>query len=230
MKAKWDGVLMTTFLACTLTTTGLVVYREFFAPPPTSTQSAAQKSEFIQNWKSSLGQGVMLGPTDAPVQLIEFADFECPYCGSFHRTLKVLRARFPYQVSLTYVRFPLAGHRFAIPAARAAECAGDQGRFEAMFDRLFEEQDSFGLKPWGDYATQAGVSDLAAFDTCIKRTDPVPRIEEGKQLDAKLNVKATPTLILNGWMLGQPPSIEELEAMVNAARAGKSPITAVHKS
>jgi protein-disulfide isomerase len=227
MKAKWDSVLTVTLVACAVTTTALVIHREFGAPAMASSQASTQRREYIRDWRAQLGHGVRLGSTSAPIQLIEFADFECPYCGDFHKQLKGLREQYPAQVSITYVHFPLQGHRFALPAARASECAGEQGRFEAMYDQLFEGQDSFGLKPWNDYAIAAGVPDLAAFDACTKRTEAVPRIEEGKQLGAKLDVKGTPTLIVNGWMLGRPPSREELDAMVKAVLAGKSPVTAL---
>jgi protein-disulfide isomerase len=224
MKTKWDAALTATLIICALITTGLVVRRQILSPPADSGPLMSRQPVFVKEWKSRLGDGVRLGPSDAPVQLIEFADFECPYCGDFHKKLKLLRGRYPTQVSLTYVHFPLQGHRFAVPAARVAECAGDQGRFEAMYDHLFEEQDSLGLKPWSDYATEAGVSDLAAFESCIKRTDAVPRVERGKALGKELDIQATPTLIVNGWKLGRPPSAEELDAMVKAVLAGKSPV------
>jgi protein-disulfide isomerase len=230
MTKKWDFVLTAILVVCALVTTGLVARREFFTLPGGSVQAATQEPVFIENWRSELGHGVRLGSTSAPVQLIEFADFECPYCGEFHRKLKQLRERYPTQVSLTYMHFPIQGHRFALPAARVSECAAEQGRFEAMHDQLFGGQDSFGLKPWSDYATAAGVPDLAAFDLCIKRTDPVPRIEEDKELGTKLDLKGTPTLIVNGWMLAQPPTPEELDAMVKAVLAGKSPVTEGRKS
>src|SRR5258706_8462416 len=126
MKTKIDGILTVALVVCALTTTALVVRREVFSP---STPAGTQKPVFVQNWQSWLGQGVRLGSASAPVQLVEFADFECPFCGSFHKTLKTLRDRYPDAVSLDYMHFPLQGHRFALPAARVAECAGDQGRF-----------------------------------------------------------------------------------------------------
>jgi protein-disulfide isomerase len=138
--------------------------------------------------------------------------------------VKVLRERYPTQVAVIYVHFPLPMHRFAIPAARVAECAGEQGRFEAMYDQLFDGQDQFGLKPWDEYATAAVVPDVPAFDACIKKTDPIARVEEGKALGAKLDVKGTPTIIINGWMLGRPPSEAELNQMVQRVLAGKSPV------
>ena len=110
-------------------------------------------------------------------------------------------------------------------AARAAECASDQGHFEAMYEKLFEGQESFGLTPWSEYAAAAGLPDPAAFDGCMKRTNPVPRVEQDKELGTNLDVKGTPTLIVNGWMLARPPSSDELVAMITAILAGKSPIS-----
>ena len=223
MKISLDAVITAVLVVCAVITTGVVVHREFFVQR-VATESAKQKPVFIKEWQSVLEHGVRMGPWPTKVNLIEFGDFECPFCGSFHRTLKTLREGYPADLTIIYVHFPLEGHRFAIPAARAAECAGDQGRFEAMYDLLFEQQDKFGFKPWAEFAVEAGVADGAAFEVCIKRTEPLPRVTEGKALGSELNVQGTPTLIINGWKLGHPPSLEELDAMVKAILAGKSPV------
>jgi protein-disulfide isomerase len=224
MKIKLDVVITATLVACAIITTGVVLRREYMGPADTR-GPAEQKPVLIAQWQDYVGQGVGVGPTEAPIRLIEFADFECPYCGEFHKKLKAVAARYKNQIGLTYVHFPIPGHRFATPAARVAECAAEQGRFEAMHDRLFEEQDQFGLKPWDDYASAAGVPNIPAFDTCIKKTDSIPRVEEGKALGAKLNVQGTPTIIINGWKLGHPPTEQELDGMVKNILAGKIPVS-----
>ena len=223
MKIRPDTVITAMLVVCAIITTGLVVRREFMVPSA-ATRPVEQKPVLIPHWRDRLSKGVRLGPDAAQVQLIEFADFECPFCGKFHKTLKIVRERYPTQVALVYVHFPLPMHRFAIPAARVVECAGEQGRFEAMYDQLFEGQDQFGLKPWDDYASAAGVSDIAAFEVCIKKTDPIPSVEQGKMLGAELDVQGTPTVIVNGWKLGRPPTVEELDKMVQRALAGLSPV------
>ena len=223
MKGRWDTLLTVTLLACALVTTGLVVRHEF--SPPQVAARPADRAKFVAEWKSHLRAGERLGGAGAPVQLIEFGDFECPFCGSFYHVLKEVLERYPTQVSLTYVYFPLQGHRFALPAARVAECAATQGRFEAMYDALYEGQNGFGVKPWGEYATAAGVPNVNDFDTCAKSTEPVARIEQGKQLAKSLEIQGTPTLIINGWKLSEPPTAEQLDAMVKAILAGKSPIS-----
>jgi protein-disulfide isomerase len=223
MKVKIDSVITVTLVVCALITTGVVLRREFFASPAANSRTE-QKPIYIKDWRSHLAKGVRIGPAAAPVQLVEFADFECPFCASLHKDLKVLETRYPSQVALTFVHFPLPMHRFAEPAARVVECAGDQGRFEAMYDLLFEQQDSFGLKPWSEFATEAGVKNDAAFEACIKRTDSIPRVIEGKALGNQLDVQGTPTVVINGWKLGRPPASDELDRMVKAILAGKSPL------
>jgi protein-disulfide isomerase len=223
MRFTWDGALTAVLTGCALLTTALVARHEYVARQQAPAQ-AEQRPTFVKNWRSDLADGARLGSTDAPVQLIEFADFECPYCSGFHVVLKSLRERYPTQVNLTFVHFPLPMHRFAVPAARAAECAAAQGRFEAMYDQLFAGQNEFGLKAWDDYAAAAAVPDLKAFDACVRNTDPIPRVEAGKALGAKLDVRATPTLVVNGWKLERPPTQDELDGMVKNILAGRSPL------
>lgn len=224
MKPVWNSILTCTLVICAVTTTALVVHRQFFAQPINIAEPPLRRPVFVREWRSYFEKAVRFGPHNAPIQLIEFADFECPFCASFHATLKRLREQYPIQVSLAFVHYPLSGHRFAEPAARIVECAGEQGRFEEMHDRLFEQQDQFGMKLWREFAIGAGVPDLAAFESCILKTDPIPRVVEGKRLGQQLNIQGTPTLIINGWKLSVPPSAEELDRMVRAILAGRSPV------
>jgi protein-disulfide isomerase len=222
---KIESLTTAALVVCALITTGLLAHRELAS----STRSAASTKDvkppaLLPNWRDYLNIGLGAGDKNSPVQVIEFADFECPYCADFHKSLRAIEKQDRVSVGLTYVHFPIQGHRFAIPAARAAECAGKQGRFEAMHDQLFEGQDQFGLKAWDDYATAASVPDLEAFDKCIKKTDLIPRVEEGKALGLKLDVQGTPTIIINGWKLGRPPTEAELDQMVQRILAGKRPV------
>ena len=225
MKQKLDTAITAILVICALLTTALLIRREFFAAPPATGKAAESVPIFVNEWETQLNAGARMGPVDAPVKLIEFADFECPYCSIFHDTLKTLRERHPEQISVTYVHYPLPMHRFAEGAARAAECASKQGRFEAMHDRLFAGQSSFGLKPWTDFASVAGVPNMEAFKICVEDTVPIPALTAGKALAEKLAINATPTLIVNGWQLTRPPSVEELERMVASVLAGKPPVT-----
>lgn len=226
MTSSSDRTISAVLVICALITTSVVVYRQFFPPAPAPDSSAQQKPVFIEKWRDQLQAGVILGPPSAKVHLVEFADFECPFCGTFHTTLKALRAKYPDHVAVHYVHFPLSGHRFAEPAARAAECAGAQGRFEAMHDLLFDGQRELGLKPWGEFAAAAGVADSTGFESCMQNKAPMPRIVAGQELAQQLEVRGTPTLIVNGWKLARPPTERELERMITAVLAGRDPLEA----
>lgn len=225
MKATWETTLNATLVVCALTITGLVVRREFLTPPAGPTRADETQPTFIEDWQAHFDDGVQLGSSNAAIKIIEFADFECPFCATLHQTLKTLRTRYPTQVALAYVHFPLPMHRFAEPAARVAECAAEQGRFEAMHDRLFENQKQFGLKAWSEFAADAAVPDLSAFETCVRATSAVPRISAGRKLGEQLDIEGTPTLIVNGWKLGRPPDLQQLDALVKAVLAGDSPVS-----
>lgn len=224
-KANLSSIFTVILVLCAMLTTGLVIRHEFYGGARLGSRSPANTAPiFVPEWQSDQKVGIRVGSASAPVQLLEFADFECPFCGKFHKVFKEIERKHPNQVSLTFIHFPIPGHRFALLAARVAECAGDQGKFDAIYDELYGEQDQFGLKPWSDYAAAAHVPDVTAFDACIKKTDPIQRVVEGKALGSKLDVKGTPTIIINGWKLAQPPSEQELGDMVKRILAGKNPV------
>lgn len=225
MNKHWETALTVALVACAIVTTGLVIRRELMVPDSAPANTAAREEpEFLEEWRNFLDKGELLGSAQAPVQLIEFADFECPFCARFTETLHAVRERYPDKVALTFIHLPLEMHRFAEISARAAECADEQERFEQMHDLLFEHQRVIGIKPWTEFAKEAGITDLAAFETCFERTDPLPRVEAGKALAETLEVRGTPTLIINGWKLGRPPSVEDLDRSVQAVLAGNAPI------
>lgn len=93
-----------------------------------------------------------------------------------------------------------------------------------MHDRLYEEQKELGLKPWSEFASGAAIPDLALFDSCIRSNDPIQRVIEGRHLGEQLDVQGTPTLIVNGWKLARPPSMEGLDRMLKAVLNGKRPV------
>ena len=155
-------------------------------------------SSYVADWEKYLEGGHARGPDSAVVTILEFGDYECPFCVRFASTSDRILAAFPHEVRLVYRHWPLPHHRFAYPAARAAECAGDQGRFWELHDLLYAKGDSLGLVPFSDFARSAGVPDLKQFEECRRQTSPVPAIEAGIR-DAKLaGGTGTPTVIVNG--------------------------------
>lgn len=192
-----------------------LAHREF-TPTATATPAASGPPAYVKQWRTLLAIGVPIGNPDAEIKIVEFADFECPFCRHADSVFKAVRSKHPSLVGVYFVHFPLRMHRFARLAARSAECAYGQGQFAAMHDVLFQKQDSFGLKSWVDYARDAGVVDTAEFAKCMASHRQVPRIREGVAAGEKLGIRGTPTVLINGWKFPRPPTEEQLDSAVAA--------------
>lgn len=171
-------------------------------------------------WSRMTSSGNRDGLAGAPIQIVEFADFECPVCRRFESVLRSVKKRYGDSLSITFVHYPLSYHRFAISASRAAECAAVQGRFTQMHDVLFEQQDSLGIKPYIEFAREAGVADAGAFTSCVARRDTVQRIKDGLALGDDLHILGTPTVVVNGWYVSALPTIADLDTIINRSLRG----------
>jgi len=189
-------------------------YREFLATPSGPPEPDAGPPSYVPNWRQMLSAGVLLGDSSAPVKIVEFGDFECPYCRQAEFGLRAVRKKYPSGVATVFVHFPLAMHRFALPAARAAECAAAQGHFDRMHDLIFDKQDSLGLKSWGSYAYEAGIRDTITFNPCDASRQDISRVDSGLAVGRRFGVNATPTILVNGWRFAVPPMTAELDSAV----------------
>ena len=137
------------------------------------------------------------GPVDAPVVMIEFSDFNCPYCGRFAReTLPLLRENYDGRIRFVYRDFPILGDS-SLQAAIAAECADDQGAFWDFHDLLFENQGGFNQELFIRFGEELGL-DIEQFTVC--QDDPATRDEIGGDFAVaqRLGVSGTPTFFING--------------------------------
>ena len=143
------------------------------------------------------------GPTNAPVHLEEFGDFECPPCGLLHPILEQMHAEFGDNLRITFREFPLVPtHQHAMAAASAAEAAGLQGKFWEMHKLLYDNQktwhDQFDVRPtFEGYAKQIGL-DVQRFQKDINGEAVAQRIFLDGKRGHSLGVKGTPTVFLNG--------------------------------
>lgn len=161
------------------------------------------------------------GPTDAPVTIIEYSDFQCPACRAYQPLIqKVLEAR-DGKIRFVYRHFPLSSHANSEEAARASEAAGKQGKFWEMHDRLFDEQqawagDSNPDERFAGYAGGLGLNvDQFKADYASEAIDDAVDADRISGNDAGVN--ATPTIIVNGKKLADNPgSFEEFVAIVDA--------------
>lgn len=197
----------------------VAVHREF-APAPVSSPSEIAS---VEEWQDAIPLGRIAGNPNASVKVVEFADFECPFCKKYHSTLMAIRQEHPDDVAVVLVHFPLASHRFAVPAAIASECAHQQGRFWEMVEALYARQDSFGLVSWADYAVRAGVGDTVTYTSCLRDSLPRMPVEKGAEFARRLGLDGTPTILVNGWRFPSPPSLSHLNRAVAAVKAGKKP-------
>jgi protein-disulfide isomerase len=130
----------------------------------------------------------------------------------------------PGQVALVFVHYPLPSHRFAIPAARAVECAAAQGRAPQLIGALYAKQDSIGMKSWASYGSEAGLADTAGLSRCASGSSVPKRIDSGHDLGVKLKVTGTPTVLVNGWRYGRAPDNAELEQIIQNVLSRGSPV------
>jgi formate-nitrite transporter family protein len=119
-----------------------------------------------------------------------------------------------------YRHFPLGQHARAYEAARAAECASAQGRFWEIHRLLYEDDTWMTTGGFSDLGLAAEVPDHAAFVSCLERGGIVPSIEADLRLARDLQIPGTPGVVVNGTLLGAPPSFQELEEMLIQGRGG----------
>jgi protein-disulfide isomerase len=155
------------------------------------------------------------GPPAAPVAIVEFADFQCPYCRRVLAELAKVLAAYPKEVHFTYRHFPIDRlHSQARPAAEAAECAGAQGRFWDYHDRLFEQAESLSEVKLRELATQLGL-DLPAFERCLNGEWARGRVALDVEAGTRASVSGTPTFFINGRSLVGAQSFEALKIMID---------------
>lgn len=176
----------------------------------------------LEDWESLVVAGRRIGPADATVTILEFGDFECPACRGFAlQTLRPLREKYPDEVAIVYRHWPLPYHRFAIVSALAAECAHEQGRFEPMHYRLYEVQDSLGLKPMSEIAAEVGVSDIEQFVNCVESERYRATVETDGALPLTFGGVGTPTVVINGMFYPSVPTRTDIEDIVLQERKSR---------
>jgi protein-disulfide isomerase len=140
------------------------------------------------------------GPQDAPVVIVEFADYECPYCQRIHPELKKLQAEFAGQVTLAYKDFPLPMHTHAEKAAEAARCAAEQGSFWDFHDLLFDNAPKFEPAQLKEHA-RALKLDAARFDHCLDAAEQAAAVRRDFAQGQRLGLTGTPSFFINGHFL-----------------------------
>jgi protein-disulfide isomerase len=138
------------------------------------------------------------GPADAPVTLLEYGDYQCPYCGAAHPIVKALQRRVGDSLRFAFRHFPLTTiHEYAEGAAEAAEAAGAQGKFWQMHDTLFENQPALDFESLVGYAEELGL-DVRRFTMELENGVYATRVREDFISGIRSGVNGTPTFFING--------------------------------
>jgi protein-disulfide isomerase len=156
-----------------------------------------------------------LGRASAPVTLIEFSDFQCPFCQRVAPTLKKIRETYGDKVRIVWKDFPLTQiHPQAFKAGEAAHCAGDQGKYWEYHDRLFANQQSLQLDDLKKHAADLGL-EAAAFNACLDTSKYGERVRDGVAQGTRLGVNSTPTIYINGRMLSGAQPYEMFVSVID---------------
>ena len=151
----------------------------------------------------SVGDDSMLGNKDAKVAIIEFSDYQCPYCKRFHtEAFEQLKKDYidTGRVSFVYRDFPLSFHQNAQKASESAECADEQGKFWEMHNAIFENQDNIAVSDLKKYAKDLGL-DTNKFNDCMDLGRMEKEVKKDFADGSAAGVTGTPTFFINGKML-----------------------------
>lgn len=153
----------------------------------------AVRQRINSDW-AQIASGPRLDTTASAVALVEFSDYECPFCRSQHGLLKRVIGD-SRGGGVVFRHLPLPIHKNALHAALSAVCAEEQGRFREMHDRLFETEAWMTDANWRREASAAGVPDLVAFSNCLSSTEATARIRTDAALARDLGISGTPSFV-----------------------------------
>jgi protein-disulfide isomerase len=156
------------------------------------------------------------GPADAKLKIVEFSDFECPYCSRAAKAVDAVKQRFGDQVQFSYRHFPLSFHPAARPAAELTQCALEQGKFWELHDLIFENQSSLSAEALRGMGEKAGL-DMAKVDECLLSGRAAKQVEDDLAKAQELGVRGTPAFYIDGRAYDGSPE-ELVEAVADELR------------
>ncbi len=155
-----------------------------------------------------------LGPKDAPVTVVEFADYQCPYCKRSEDTLKELRQEYGDKMRLVFIDFPLTFHQYAFQASEAAHCAGEQGRFWEYHDELFKDTSKLTTKDLKNAAAKLKLN-TKQFDACLDKGKYADAVHQSMTQGSAVGVDGTPGFFINGRPLTGAQPAPMFENIIN---------------
>ena len=187
--------------------------------PPTGEQQAN-----VQRFNVPVDDDPIYGPDDAPITIIEFSDYECPYCRRFHiEVFPLLLANYGEQIRFVFRDFPLSSmHVNAISAAQAANCAGEQDKYWEYQDVMFSWAYGLGETAYLQYAQDIDL-DESEFTECLESGRYEEEIMADYQFAAQLGIRSTPTFFVNGIPLVGAQPFDVFQDLIDKELAGEIP-------
>jgi protein-disulfide isomerase len=165
--------------------------------------------------------GAAKGSASAPVEIIEFSDFQCPYCQRVNPTVDQVLTTYGDRIHFVYRHFPLSTHPNARPAAEASQCAAEQGKFWPYHDKLFANASRLNEPDLKQHAADLGL-DAAKFNACVDTHKYKAQVDTDMQAGEEAGVNGTPAFFINGRLLGGAQPYEAFKRIIDEELAAKS--------
>jgi len=163
-----------------------------------------------------------IGPDEAPIVIVEFSDFQCPYCARFHdQALQPLLDAYPGKIRFVYRHLPLTSiHSAAFQAAEASMCAHEQGAFWPYHDEIYDNQAKLGIELYVQIAADLGL-DLESFSTCLENEDYKDLVQSDVDFAVNLGVRSTPTFFINGLAFVGAQPLDAFRQVIDSELSGE---------
>jgi protein-disulfide isomerase len=159
-------------------------------------------------------KGPSRGPNDAKVTIVEFSDFQCPYCGKEYPVIEKVMKDYDGKVRLVFRHYPLDFHEHAEKAAEAAACAQDQGKFWELHDKMFTNQAKLAVDDLKSYAKAMGL-DAGKFDKCLDSGEKKSLVEDDQKAGSAAGVNGTPAFFINGVFINGAQPYEQIKQTID---------------
>jgi protein-disulfide isomerase len=200
---------------------GIIIGYVVWGMGPSEVQAAqGQPPQNVYRYDIPIEGAYFMGRVDAPITIVEFSDYQCPYCKKFNdEVFHPLLEQYPEQIKFVYRNLPLTSiHDNAVPAAEAAMCAGEQGSYWQFHEMLFEK--GLGDSAYRKYAQELGLN-ITAFSACLADHRYQATIIADSEFAADLGIRSTPTFFINGLAIVGAQPLEVFEKVIDAELSGE---------
>jgi protein-disulfide isomerase len=159
--------------------------------------------------------GPARGPAAAKVTIVEFSDFQCPFCGREIPVVERIMKEYDGKVRLVFRHFPLDFHAQAAKAAEASLCAADQGKFWELHDKMFQNQEGLQVDKLKEYAKGIGGIDAARFDQCLDSGAKKPQVDADQKAGSEAGVNGTPAFFVNGILISGAQEFDKFKDVID---------------